>query len=95
MDLTDHWFADFSLCHYSVISLTWVAKDSYSCLYEMASPVMRDRGSGTKWQSTVTMWLFPMSGGRANFPNAGEQALTLFLGVGRGEASHRQTEALP
>lgn len=51
-----HWLADFSLCSYSVMPLTWVAKDSRS-FYEMASSVVRDRGSGMKWQSTVTMWL--------------------------------------
>lgn len=47
----------------------------------MVSPVVRDRGSGRKWQITVTMWLFPMSEGGANFPNAGEQALALFWGL--------------
>lgn len=84
-----HWFADFSLCSYNVMPLTSVAKDSHS-FYEMASSVVRDRGSGTKWQSIVTMWLLPVSGGGANFPNTGEQALTLSLGW--GGVNHRQTE---
>lgn len=89
---TRHWCADFPLCSYRVLPLTWMAKDSRS-FYEMASSVLRDRGSGTKWQSTVTMWLLPVSGGGANFPNTGEQALTLSLGWGRGES--QANRALP